>query len=56
MLNINNIRCDKISRGVYHPQLPGYEKINASSNGPMKWKGLSPFLLGPFIINDPIST
>lgn len=50
----NNILCDKISRGIHHPYVPGYDKINASSNGPRQWKGLSPFLLGPFIVTDPI--
>lgn len=45
------IQCDKIERGVCHPQLDGFVKINASSSGPLEWRGLSPFLLGPIEIN-----
>ena len=48
-----DIRCGKTERAKFHPQIPGYEKINASSRGPRRWKGLSPFLLGPFRIVEP---
>lgn len=47
------IRCDKIERGVHHPVIPGYTKINASSMGPRDWKGLSPMLIGPFQVIEP---
>ncbi len=47
------IRCGKIERGVHHPSIPGFLKINASSMGPIVWKGLSPMLLGPFNVTEP---
>ncbi len=48
------VRCAKISRGVHHPQIPGFTKINASSTGPKFWKVLSPFKIGPIRIIEPI--
>lgn len=45
------ICCDKIQRGVKHPTIDGFTKINASSCGPFEWRGLSPFLLGPVEVN-----
>lgn len=52
---MGEIRCDKISRGVFHPQIAGFEKINVSSMGPYKWRGLSPMFLGPFEIEEPLA-
>jgi hypothetical protein len=45
------IRCGKIERGVSHPKIDGFIKINASSRGPLEWRGLSPFLLGGIDVN-----
>jgi len=49
------IRCGKIERGKKHPFIPGFEKILAYSNGQIKWRPLSPFNIGPFVIEDPLS-
>lgn len=50
---LGEIRCGKTERGVNHPTLSGFFKINASSTGPQEWKGLSPMLLGPFKLIEP---
>lgn len=52
---MGEVKCGKIERGVKHPQLSGFIKINASSMGPKEWKGLSPMLLGPFQIVEPLA-
>ena len=45
------VRCGKVSRGVKHPQIDNFIKIGAYSRGPAEWRPLSPFLLGPIMIN-----
>ena len=51
---VGEVRCGKTERGVPHPQIPGFLKINASSRGPMEWRGLSPMIIGPFELIEPI--
>jgi len=46
------LACDKIEINKKHPSLRGYENIEAHSNGPLKWRPLSPFNLGPFTITE----
>jgi hypothetical protein len=48
------VRCGKVQRGVKHPVIEGYMKIGAYSNGSRPWKELSPFLLGPIEVIDPV--
>jgi hypothetical protein len=55
-MNYGKIRCGKIQRGVEHPSIEGFIKINVSTLNSMKdWKGLSPMILGPFNIIEPIT-
>ena len=48
-----DVKCAKL---VYHntkePQLEGYETINVCSKAKDQFKSLSPFLLGPFYVQD----
>lgn len=54
--NIGKIRCGKIQRGIEHPSISGYRKINVSTvSGTKEWKGLSPMLLGPFNVIEPLA-
>ena len=50
------IKCGRIQRGVEHPTFPGFEKVNVSTlSGMKKWIGLSPFILGPFTVLEPLA-
>jgi hypothetical protein len=52
---VGEIRCSKITRGKTHPFIQGFTKINVSSSGQTKYRVLSPMLLGPFEIIEPIN-
>lgn len=53
--NYGLVCCGKTQRGVKHPEIPGFERINAASNGPAAWKNLSPMLIGPLVVTEPIN-
>jgi len=49
-----SVRCGRTARAKPYPSLPGYEVIPAWSRGRAPYKQLSPMLLGPVIVNEPL--
>ena len=53
---MGDVRCAQIARGKPHPVIPGYTKVNVSSmsNTTNTYRNLSPMLLGPISVVEPI--
>lgn len=49
-----SVRCGRTARGKSYPSLPGYITIPAWSRGKAPFNQLSPMLIGPFTVTEPL--